>query len=77
VGLGILLYVVLQFFARLVVAVYETMSQLMAVGLYNWGIFTFGSTAYAFGIGRRFGPVVGGGVPCRQAVAAGIITNIY
>ena len=53
VGMGILLYVVLQFFARLAVAVYETISQLMAVGLYNWGIFTFGITACAFGIGRR------------------------
>jgi len=58
VGVGILLYVVLQFFARLAVAVYETTSQLMAVSLYNWGIFTFGSTACAFGIGRLFGPVV-------------------
>ena len=50
VGIGILLYVALQFFSRFAVAVYETASQLMAVGLYNWGIFTFGSIACVFGL---------------------------
>jgi len=49
-GIGVLLYVLLQFVTRMVVAVYETLSQLIAINDFQWGIFTLGMVSCAFGI---------------------------
>jgi len=51
VGVGVLLYAMLQFVTRTAVAVYETLSQLIAYNNFAWGIFTLGMVSCAFGIG--------------------------
>jgi len=52
VGVGVLLYATLQLMSRNAIAVYETLSQLIAVNNFGWGIFVLGMVSCAFGIGK-------------------------
>jgi len=49
-GIGLFLFVNLQFVGRLAVAVYETLSQLIGANVFSWSVFTLGMVACSFGV---------------------------